>query len=193
MQNSRKSDVAAEKVVFATKIEDIIGGITLAAADFVDGDIVPAGTVVGKDNDGLFHALKTAKVLLAANNSAVDYRVTKGHGFKIGDFMAYATGAKAYAITAIDKSNADYDVITLGTTLGVAVPLNATVFQALAESSTTTSAFKTTPLAVIGHTVQIIAGDSNTVDAWLRSSLYEVNAPPVNAAIKLALPHTIWL
>ena len=87
MQNIRESDAAAENVVFATKIEDVIGGITLAAADFVDGSIVPAGTLVYKDVNGLYHALKTAKATATATNVATTYQVAKGHNFKVGEFL----------------------------------------------------------------------------------------------------------
>lgn len=193
MQNFRKSDAPAEKVVFATKIEGVIGGITISAADLVDNDIVPAGTVVGKDGVGLFHVLKTAKVLASAINTATDYHLSKGHNFKVGDFFASAVGAKSYAITSIVKTDPAHDVITLGTTLGVAVPAGATVFQALAESATTTSAFRITPHAVTGSTIQIKTDDINTVDAYLRASVFEVNAPAVTQAIKTALPHIMWL
>lgn len=193
MQNSRKYDPAAEKVVFATKIEDIIGGITLAAGDFVEGDIVPAGTLVGKDGNNLYHALKTAKMYANATNVATDYQVVKGHGFKVGDFFASAVGAKAYAITAINKSNAAYDILTLGTTIGVALTAGQAVFQALAESATTTSAFKVQPLAITGHTVEIVANDTNVVDAYLRASVFEVNCPPVTTAMKTLVPQILFL
>lgn len=193
MQNFRESDLPAEKVVFATKIEDVIGGVTVAVADFVDEAVIPAGSVVGKDNTGLFHVLKTAKLHTAATNSATDYLVLKGHGFKVGDFIAALTGAKAYAITAINTTNADYDTITVGTTLGVAVAQYAGIFQALAEAASNTSAFKVTPYAVTGHSIQMKAGDTNAVDAWLRASLYEANAPVATAQIKAALPQILWL
>ena len=192
MQNFRESDSATEKVVFATKIEDIIGGITVAVADFVDAHIVPAGSVVGKDNNGLFHVLKTAKMHTAAGGSATDYIVYKGHGFKVGDFIASATGAKAYAITAINTSNADYDTITIGTTIG-AVAQYAGIFQALAEAASNTSAFKVTPYAVTGQSIQLKSGDTNTVDAWLRATMFEANAPVATAQIKAALPQILWV
>jgi len=193
MQNYRESDRPAEKLAFVTKIEDIPGGVTVAAADFVDDAIVPAGSVVGKDGNGLYHVLKTATLHTAASNSTTDYLVLKGHGFKVGDFVASVTGGKAYAITAINTSNDAYDTITLGTTLGVAVAQYAGIFQAAGESTTTTSAFKVTPEAVIGHSMQIKAGDTNVVDAWRRATLVAANAPVATAQIKAALPHILWV
>lgn len=193
MQNFRESDAAAEKVAFATKLEDISGGVTVAAADFTNGAIIPAGSVIGKDTNGLYHILKTARLHTAATNTATDYLVLKGHGFKVGDFMAALTGAKAYAITAINTGNADYDTISVGTTLGVAIAQYAGVFQALAESTSTTSAFKVAPLAVTGSSLELKTGDTNVVDAYLRATLIEANVPVATAQIKAALPQILWL
>ena len=192
MQNFRESN-PADKLAFATKLEDISGGVTIAVADFTDGAVVPAGSVIGKDNNGLYHVLKTAKLHTAAGNSATNYLVFKGHGFKVGDFIAALTGAKAYAITAIDTTNADYDTITVSTTLGVAVAQYAGVFQAAAEAASNTSAFKVTPFAVTGHAIKLKAGDTNAVDAWLRATLFEANAPVATAQIKAALPQVLWV
>ena len=192
MQNIRESDAAAENVVFATKIEDVIGGITLAAADFVDGSIVPAGTLVYKDVNGLYHALKTAKATATATNVATTYQVAKGHNFKVGEFFAALPGAKSYDITAIDKSNAAYDVITVSTTLGAVISVGQGFFQALAAVAST-SAVIATPTAITGHTVEINAGDNNTVDAWLRASVIEANAPVATAALKALVPQILYL
>ncbi|UTA66656.1 hypothetical protein [Emticicia sp. 21SJ11W-3] len=192
MQNFQESDLA-DKLAFATKLEDISGGITIAAADFTDGTVVQAGSVVGKDNNGLYHVLKTARLHTAAGNTATSYLVFKGHGFKTGDFIAALTGAKAYAITGIDTSNADYDTLTVATTLGVAVAQYGGVFQAAAEATTNTSAFKVTPFAVTGHAIKVKAGETNAVDAWLRATLFEANAPVATAQMKAALPQILWV
>lgn len=193
MQQFSSTDLPASKVVFHSKIEDLQGGVTVSAADFVADHVVPAGTIVGKDSNGLFHAIKVAKLYTAANNTATTYQVYKGHGFKVGDFLAALTGAKAYAITAIDTTNATHDVLTVGTTLGVAVAQYAGLFQALAEAVSTTSAFVVTPFAVTGQDLQIVAGDSNMTDAYIRATLFEVNAPIATAQLKAALPHIMWI
>jgi hypothetical protein len=193
MQNYSMTDSPAAKVVFHSKIEDLQGGITLSAADFVADDIIPAGTVVGKDGGGLFHAIKTAKLYTAAGNTDTTYQVYKGHGFKVGDFIAALTGAKASAITVIDTSNASYDVLTVGTTLGVVIAQYAGIFQAAAQATSNTSAFKYTPFAVTGDDVKIKTGDNHLVDAYLRATLFDADAPIVTAQIKAALPHILWI
>lgn len=193
MQNYSENDAASPKVVFHKRIEDIQGGVTIASADFVADDIIAEGQPIGKDSNGLFHVIKTAKVYTAATNTDTTYQVYKGHGFKVGDFIAALTGAKSYAITAIDKSNASYDVLTVGTTLGVAITQYAGIFQAAGQSSTTTSAFVYTPFALTGDSVKIKVGDNHLVDAYIRATVFEAAAPIVTAQLKAALPQILWI
>lgn len=193
MQNFTSSDSAVSKVVFHKMIEDIQGGVTVSVADYTDGFILPAGSVIGKGSNGLFRVLKTAKLTADATNTATTYDVAKGHGFKVGEFIASATGAKAYAITAIDTSNADHDTLTVGTTLGVALTAGAGLFKALGQSTTTTSAFFVTPYAVTGQDLKLVAGDNNFIDAYLRATLFESLAPVATSQIKTALPQILWI
>ena len=193
MQQFSSTDLPAAKVVFHKKIEDLQGGVTVSAADFVADHVVPAGTIIGKDSNGLFHAIKVAKLYTAATNSDTTYSVYKGHGFKVGDFVAALTGNKAYAITVINTSNATHDVITLSATLGTVVAQYAGLFQALAEAASNTSAFVATPFAVTGQDLAIVAGDSNMTDAYIRATLFEVNAPIATAQLKAALPQILWI
>src|SRR5215217_2444871 len=189
MQNSRESDSSVRRVVFATKLEDVIGGITLDSSYFVPGDLVPAGTPVVKAVNGLYQPIKSARITAAATNTATDYQVAKGHNFKVGDFFASAVGAKAYPITSINKSGATDDIITVSTTLGVAVSNGVAVFSATAQSAGATSAFLSGMIVLTGHEVLIKENDTNVVDALIRASVFEVAAPPVTAAIKAVNPH----
>ena len=61
-------------------------------------------------------------------------------------------GGKAYAITAIDTTtNTSHDVITVGTTLGVAGAKNDAIYQADKESAGTSSKFLYEPKALVGE------------------------------------------
>lgn len=193
MQNFTSSDSAVSKIVFHKMIEDLQGGVTVSVADYTDGFILPAGSVVGKGSNGLFRILKTAKLTANATNTATTYSVAKGHGFKVGEFLASATGAKAYAITAIDTSDAGFDVLTVGTTLGVALTAGQGLFKALGQATSNTSEFFVTPYAVTGQDLKLIAGDNNFIDAYIRATLFEVNAPVATSQIKAALPQILWI
>ena len=99
-------------------IEDVIGGGTIDRRDLRNAlfngkslDELPPIVIVVKDPEtGLYHVLKTAMASDAGNL------------FGVGDFVTIGgalTGASD-KITAIDKSNADFDTITLAATIGAA-------------------------------------------------------------------------
>ena len=87
--------------------------------------------------------------------------------FKVGDYVMAEEGAKAYAITAIDYTNAAYDVITIGTTLGKTIAKGAYIAEAAAESSASTSELKYKPVAMVGTGKVFNAGDNVDTDAWV--------------------------
>ena len=80
--------------------------------------------------------VKTAKVYNAAISSATDIDIDKAHALKVGDVVARDADGTAYAISAIDTtSSADYDTITIGTTLGYALSEGDVLFVAAAEGA----------------------------------------------------------
>lgn len=91
----RKKD---KRVVHACthNLADIPNGVTVCSADLVAGGVLQEGTVIGKDEAGLFHAVKTARVTEAATNAATSYKVAKGHHFKKGDFVMLKVGLRRY-------------------------------------------------------------------------------------------------
>jgi hypothetical protein len=115
--------------------------------------------------------------------------VAKGHHFKIGDYFTVA-GTNAQAITAIDKTtNTDKDVITLATTLGIAVAAGTVMIQ----SSNGSNAALITAQAVTGSSYDVVALENLFVDAWVMAVVKEANAPAVDAAIKAALKGVIYV
>lgn len=194
MQNKREQDGPARKVIYYTKIEDVIGGCTLNTTGYAEGDIIPGGSVVGRDPaTGLYKVQKTAKIFEAASNSAVAYKVHKGHNLKVGEPLASAVGAKAIAITAIDKSDPAFDLVTVSETIGVAIGLGATVFISASASATTGSALFVAPFATTNNDVEVEDNGNHLVGAWIRASLFETLVPSVTSAMKTALPHHVWI
>ena len=95
-----------------------------------------------KTNAGFGHALAVQNVIINAylykniatiNTAALatdsSYKVNKGHGLIVGNFISYSSSTKSYAITAIDTSNGVYDLITLSYSLGVAIGIGDTLLQ----------------------------------------------------------------
>ena len=72
-----------------------------------------------------------------ATAAATAYKVKKNHQLVVGNPVTSkdAEGVKAFNIVSIDTSNEEYDVVTVGTTLGVELPAGASLIVAKAEDS----------------------------------------------------------
>ena len=179
-------------LVIQNVIEDIPGGGTIEKDDFkTDTEMMPEGTILGKDANGLYHPVKTAELYEAMAADAVTAKIKKNHEFKVGDFiMDAAKTSKAYAITAINTSNANYDTITVGTALGVALDEGAVLAQATAQAATlATGTYKYTPEGIAMNGADITLTNQGC-GILARGSVVESLLPyPVDAAVKALLPH----
>lgn len=111
-------------------IEDVIGGgaidrksLSTALFDGKSLDELPPLVIVVKDDaTGIYHVVKTALVQEQAEESATTYKVGKNHLFGVGDFVTVGGDLQGASdqITAIDKSNAGFDLITVQATIGAA-------------------------------------------------------------------------
>lgn len=111
-------------------LEDVIGGGTIDRASLRGAvfngkplDELPPIVVVVQNENGVYCALKTARVFEATAEDATSIKVTKNHLFSVGDFVTVGGDLQGASdeITAIDKSNPGYDTITLAATIGAAV------------------------------------------------------------------------
>jgi hypothetical protein len=183
-----KSNYSAVLEVFQKVYEDVVGGLNIDVTELKSTTLfVPKGTIVSiNEATRRANVVKTAELQATAANDATDYRVKKNHEFKVGDFFAGAVGAKAFAITAITTSVAEYDTITLGTTLGVEHAAGVIMFQAAAQSLNNTSAYKYTAGGVVKNTIKV--EKNNGVSVVTRGTVYERRLPyVVSAAMKTAL------
>lgn len=163
---TRKKDAEYKKVIMH-RIADIRGGVGIKTS-VLGGDVLLEGTPVGAPVNGICEVLKVAKVYEDATNAATDYKVAKGSHFKAGDFLTIKAGDIAYAITAVDKSNAAYDVLTVGTTLGTAVSAGDLLVAAKAQSTTKASKLAVEPVGIVGTTVLDVTPTSNVQsDVWV--------------------------
>ena len=112
------------------------GGFTLDKTNLKDGtDFLEKGSLMAVDfTTRSAKLVKTAKVHADAAVEAKQYPVKKKHHFKVGDILAKNKGGAAYAITEIITSNADYDLLVLGTTIG-AVTAGDVLFQSSATGA----------------------------------------------------------
>lgn len=173
-------------------IEDIQGGGTIARAELKGIiDELPPIVIVGKDEKGLYHVVKTALVTSAAAADAVTIQVAKNHVFKAGEAVTIG-GALAGAselITAIDKSNPAFDTITIAGAIGAAAIGNVLVL-AETKAAAKASKFKYTPEVITMNKVDVTVANQQS-GLLVRGTVNEAVMPyPVDDAIK-ALLHFI--
>lgn len=177
--------------VIKSKIEVLTGGATVAAGDFntsVDTEL-KAGAIVGEDSNGLFHALKTAKVHADVAVDATTIQVKKGHGLKVDDVvMDSGKTLKADKITAIDYSNDDYDALTIEAAIGALSEDDIIVIAAAEAASAGAGAYAYTPVGLTINPVDLTKANQPS-GVLLRGSVNESNMPQyVDATIKALLP-----
>ena len=147
------------------RIADIRGGVAVKTSE-LGGDYLAEGAVLtAPDADGLCHVVKVAVAVADAAATDKTIKVAKFHNFKVGDFVTPAPAGKAYAVTAVDASNKEYDIITVGTAIG-AVAKGACIVEAKAESASA-SELKYEPKAINGTGKTFDPKGNLDTDAWL--------------------------
>lgn len=161
------------------------GGFELAATGLAAGALIPAGTPIVFDEAARTATIVGGGVLFAnATNVATTYQVAKGHTFKVGSNLASgATGGAAEAITAIDTSASDHDVLTVGTTLGVALTAGANMFASSAAGASA-SAYPAVNGLLYDDT---LANTGESVSVVIRGTVYARRIPFAYSASLAAL------
>lgn len=170
-------------------IEDIQGGGTIARAELKGTiDELPPLVVVGRDSNGLYHVVKTAQVTAVASADAISIQVAKNHVFKIGEAVTIGgtlTGASEL-ITAIDKSNAAYDIITVAATIGAAA-IGDVLVLVEAKAAAKAAKFKYTPEVITMNKVDVTVANQQS-GLLVRGTVNEAVMPyPIDDAIKSML------
>jgi len=155
-------------------IQLVQGGFALVTTGLTAGALLQAGSLVIYDE-----AARTAVVYsngslqAAATGSPTTYRLNKGSGFKVGDYIAFAgTGGAAYAITAIDPANTAYDLITVGTTIG-----NGSVGAGVYASTATGATASAYPAANGLLYDDTLANPGESISVVIRGTIYARRMP----------------
>ena len=112
------------------------GNYILDVTGLTVGSNVPSFTPIAADLKA-----KTAKIVVnilvveAADTAATSIKIAKGSYLVAGMFIG--TGSKGAKVTAIDKTNVDYDVVTVEATIGAALKVGDVLFEATAVGGTT--------------------------------------------------------
>lgn len=174
MTVQRRKDTRTPRV-FMHKIADIRGGVSVNSSE-LGSDWLPEGAVISQPVNGICHVVKVAEVSAAVEASEKTIAVKKGSLFNVGDFVLLNVGDKASKITAIDRSGKTADKITIDAALG-AIAIGGFITEASASSTTTTSALKYEPFAVVGTGKPILPNDNINTDAWVIGVTKSNNLP----------------
>lgn len=117
-------------------------------------DILPTTAVAKDSSTGKYVPIKAYRLVEAVGSEDTTIKIAKGSGIVSGDVIGHAK--KAVASTAVDFSNADYDVVTV--TLGVAIATDTVLYQALSASASSAKPVKD-PEYLVGKTVFAGEGD----------------------------------
>lgn len=160
------------------------GGFALTAPILTPANtILPAGSPAVYDEAARTATVYGSATLQAvATGSPLIYHINKGAPVKIGDILALSalgTGAGAFAITAIDTTNAGFDILTFGTTLG-----NAAVGTGLYVSSATGATASAYPPAINGLLYEdTFANAGESVSVVIRGTIYARRIPAYSAGL----------
>lgn len=163
MTVQRRKDTRTPRVLMH-KIADIRGGVSVNTAE-LGGDYLREGAVLSAPVDGICHVVKTAVVVAAVEADDTTIKVGKFSNFKVGDFILLEEKGAAVEITAVDSSDKDSDTLTIGSAIGK-IDKGGAIAEAKA-ASTSTSALKYTPLAVVGTGKPVLPKQNLDTDAWL--------------------------
>jgi hypothetical protein len=112
------------------------GSIVLNVNNLTVGDYLPSFTPICVD---LAHktaeVVKNVKVVVDVSATDEVIKVAKGSLLVAGMFIG--NGSKGATIVSVDKSNTDYDAITVDATLGVKIPAGTVLFEASAADGKT--------------------------------------------------------
>jgi hypothetical protein len=145
--------------------------------------VIPRGTFCQVNYPGLTAAIvKLAKVVTGGSTSAP--RVTKNTLFQAGDIVMKLDGTAGVTVTAIDRSNADYDVLTLSAAIS---GLAADDFIVEADAVGSSAAQKYEANAVVESTKEIKRATDETVSACDHVRVLEGVVYPVPQSFKVGL------
>lgn len=151
-------------------IEDVTGGGTIARAELKGViDELPPGVIVGVDSNGLYHVLKTAKVIGGTVSAP---RIAKNHLLVVGEIIS--DGTDTLKIASITKGE-EYDTLTfvdgqltaVGGLIYLAIGINAAASVTLTGDVGDTLTISYPSAAGVeefnGKTVELVQAENDTL------------------------------
>lgn len=176
-------------VIFQKVLETARGGFALDVTGLTIGDTLKGGSLISYDESTrIAKVIKSAVVQANAANNAVNIRVTKGHFLKVGDNLARTLGGAAYAISAINTTDPDYDQVMVATTLGVALTAGDVLFVSTASGASAAAAL--TPSGLLYEDTEIQS--HSDISVVVCGTVYARRIPGITSELKAKLPLIIF-
>jgi len=146
-------------------LEDIVGGGVVAKADFKATSIeMKEGALLGVDNLGIYHLVKSGKAWSPAASGATTVKIYPNNEFKVGNILinSIKTGTSRM-ITAINELDFSYNEITLAGPLNVAVNVGDILIEVSASGQTGAGAVLSYPpvaVAIASDPVNLLTGNT---------------------------------
>lgn len=122
-----------EKELYNVKTGYVLsGGFNLKDTDVKTGEVIHALTPISVDFKNRTASISKS-VKAVENISRTSLKIQKGSFVKVGNHLG--TGTAGATISAIDKSNAEYDTLTLSATIA-GVKIGDVLFEATAQDGT---------------------------------------------------------
>lgn len=134
------------------------GGFALKQT-FPVGEVIQRGAFVYVDMDNMEAAIVKIGVVLEGGNT-LSARVSKRNNFCVGDIIMKVGADSTTTVKKVDRSNPDYDVIEVATSISGLV-----AGDYLQEADSSEKTVKYTANAVLGADLEIRQGGLPTIDA----------------------------
>lgn len=142
----------AEKIYFEQIFAEKPGGGIVGNPGI---DYPPSTPVCEVGAKGIFYPFP---IVTTIEETPANSRTIKVEKIEISTGLPIAFGTKARSISSIDNQNAEYDVLTIGSAFGVAIPAGTKLYIAAAESDSEAVPY-TAPVFVTGDWVYANQGD----------------------------------
>ncbi len=129
------ASAVVEEICDVQTIHHKRGAYKLNTTGLTVGTTLPRFTPVYVDSTRLATVVRNVKVVEEAAADATSVKIAKNSLAYVG--MILGTGSNGATVSAIDTSNADYDVLTLAAAFGAKVSAGKVLFEASAAGGTT--------------------------------------------------------
>ncbi len=189
-----KQTAAGVIPVFAKVFELFTGGFSVVSTNLRDDVTLPAGSLFTVDEETRQATpIKTAKLAATAANDATQIKVDSARYFKVGDNVALVADGSAFYINQITATGGAYDIIHLGTALGIAATVGSdnNVLFLSGVHGTTGARLEGTANAISAYDVKVNGNLQNFISVLRRGTAYKKRIQPHLAGHISDLPDTI--